>query len=100
MGTVTATLADVDIRAELDARPARSPNYEREHHAVVALAAEMASNPRNILQKLVELAVDLCDAGTAGISLLDGDVFRWDAVAGVSAASRGGTMPRHDSPCG
>ncbi|MEO6237576.1 MAG: ATP-binding protein, partial [Vicinamibacterales bacterium] len=42
----------------------------------------------------------LCDAGTAGISLLDGDVFRWDAVAGVSAASRGGTMPRHDSPCG
>ena len=53
-----------------------------------------------MLQKLVELAVELCDAHTAGISLLEGDVFRWEAVAGVFAAARGGTMPRDQSPCG
>ena len=53
-----------------------------------------------MLQKLVEVAVDLCDAHTAGISLLEGDVFRWEAVAGVFAAARGGTMPRDQSPCG
>jgi signal transduction histidine kinase len=60
----------------------------------------MAANPRNMLQKLVEVAVDLCGAHTAGISLLDGDVFRWEAVAGVFAEARGGTMPRNESPCG
>jgi signal transduction histidine kinase len=64
------------------------------------LAGELATNPRNMLQKLVEMAADLCDAHTAGISLLDGDVFRWEAVAGVFAAARGGTMPRAESPCG
>lgn len=96
----TATLADVDIRAELDSRPTRVPDYEREHGAFAVLAAEMAANPRNMLQKLVELALDLCDAHTSGISLLDGDVFRWEAVAGMFESARGGTMPRDQSPCG
>jgi two-component system CheB/CheR fusion protein len=60
----------------------------------------MAENPRNMLQKLVEAAVDLCSADTAGISLLEGDVFRWEAVAGVFTSHRDGTMPRAASPCG
>jgi signal transduction histidine kinase len=98
--TATATFADVDIHAELALRPTRAPNYEREHHAFSVLSAELADNPRNMLQKLVEVAVDLCEAHTAGISLLDGDVFRWEAVAGVFAGARGGTMPRSQSPCG
>ena len=99
-GRPTATLAEVDIRPFLDARPRRSPNYEHEDRAYGELATEMAENPRNLLQKLVEVAVDLCQADTAGVSLLDGDVFRWEAVAGVFAAARGGTMPRNESPCG
>ena len=53
-----------------------------------------------MLQKLVEIAVELCAAHTAGISLLEGDVFRWEAVAGVFASYRNGTMPRGASPCG
>lgn len=99
-GRQTATLEDVDIRYELDIRAPRPPNYEREDRAYAALAREMARNPRNMLQKLVEVAVDLCNAETAGLSLLEGDVFRWEAVAGVFEAARGGTMPRHESPCG
>jgi signal transduction histidine kinase len=95
-----APFADVDIRDELRTRPCRSPDYERENRALAVLAREMASNPRNMLQKLVEVAADLCDAHTAGISLLDGDVFRWEAIAGVMAHERGGTMPRATSPCG
>jgi signal transduction histidine kinase len=90
----------VDIRAKLEARPRRPPNYEQEDRAYGELATEMAENPRNLLQKLAEVAVDLCQAHTAGVSLLDGDVFRWEAVAGVFAAARGGTMPRTESPCG
>ena len=98
--TATATLEEVDIRLELDARRRRAPDDEREDRAYTALANELAENPGNMLQKLVEVAVELCDSDTAGISLLDGDVFRWEAVAGVFADTRGSTMPRNQSPCG
>lgn len=96
----SATLADVDILLEFRSRPARAADYAREHHAFVRLTAALATNPRDMLQELVSVAVDLCNADTAGLSLLDGDVFRWEAVAGVFAAARGGTMPRDQSPCG
>lgn len=99
-GVPTATLEEVDIRAELDARPRRAPNYDAEDRAFGELAREVTENPPNMLQKLAEIAVDLCSADTAGISVLDGDVFRWVAVAGVFAGARGGTMPRDESPCG
>lgn len=96
----TATLEDIDIRAALDARPPRSPRHERENAALASLAAEMSEHPHNMLQKLAEVALDLCQADSAGISLLDDDVFRWDATAGAFASARGGTMPRTASPCG
>jgi hypothetical protein len=98
--TPIVSLDVVDIRPELERRPPRTSRLAEEHRAFTTLASDMASNPRNMLQKLVEVAVDLCDAHTAGISLLEGDVFRWEAVAGVFAAARGGTMPRDQSPCG
>jgi signal transduction histidine kinase/CheY-like chemotaxis protein len=60
----------------------------------------MAESPRNMLQKLAERALELCQADSAGISLLEGDVFRWEALAGVFAVFRSGTMPRDASPCG
>ena len=88
----TATLEEVDILRELDRRPARSPDYEKQNRALAALAEEMAVNPRNMLQRLAEVAVDLCQADTAGISLLEGDVFRWEAVAGCS-------LPRATERC-
>ena len=99
-GVSLAPLEAVDILNELSSRPRRATRIEAEHRAFTMLSAEMATNPRNMLQKLVELAVDVCDAHTAGISLLDGDVFRWEAVAGVLAGARGDTMPREHSPCG
>jgi hypothetical protein len=95
-----ATLADVDIRGELHTRARRPSNDAQESRALARLAAEMTTNPRNMLQTLVDVAADLCQAHTAGLSLLDGDVFRWEAVTGVFAAARGGTMPRDQSPCG
>jgi signal transduction histidine kinase len=96
----TATLAEVDIRHELATRPPRRPDGEGLDRALAALAVQMTENPRSMLQKLVEAALDLCKADTAGISLLEGDVFRWESVAGVFASYRDGTMPRAASPCG
>lgn len=64
----------------------------------------MADSPQSILQKLVEIALQLCHADTAGISLLENDggdqVFRWEAVAGVLSDHVNGTMPRYASPSG
>jgi signal transduction histidine kinase/CheY-like chemotaxis protein len=100
LGEPTATLAEVDILSELSSRAHRAPDYEGESRALAGLAEEMARDPRNMLQKLVESAVSLCRADTAGISLLEGAVFRWEAVAGVFASFRNGTMPRGASPCG
>jgi signal transduction histidine kinase len=98
------SFAAVDIRAELASRPYRPPHYEAEDRALAVLAAELAENPRNMLQKLVETALVLCRADTAGVSLLEAqdgtEVFRWEALAGVFAAERNNTMPRDASPCG
>ena len=100
LAKATATFEEVDIRSALCTRPQRAPDYAAEHRAMEVLAAEMAANPRNMLQKLVETAIDLCQADTAGISILEGDAFRWEALAGVFVSSRGSTMAREASPCG
>ncbi len=76
-GEATATFEEVDIRSELSTRPDRPPDSEGLDRALAELATEMAENPRSMLQRLVEAAVDLCKADTAGISLLEDDVFRW-----------------------
>jgi signal transduction histidine kinase len=95
----TATLAEVDILQQLDARPSRGPDYEAQNRALAILADDIAHHPANMLQRFVDVAVELCHAGTAAISLADGDVFRWGAVAGVCAAAQNGNLPRRASPC-
>jgi signal transduction histidine kinase len=96
----TASLNDVLINGELGLRPRRAPDHARENQAFSDLAKELADNPDNMLQRLTEIALDLCSADTAGISLLEGDVFRWEGLAGVYASYRNSTMPRTASPCG
>ena len=73
--------------------------------ALLALARVASRDLPTILQRLAELVVELCDAGSAGVSLLDdaaaeGPIFRWAGVGGAWAPYLGGTMPRHASPCG
>ncbi len=50
------------------------------------------------------MVVELCDAGSAGVSLAEtteeGSQFRWIALSGKWARFRGGTMPIDASPCG
>jgi signal transduction histidine kinase len=98
------SLAEIDITAQLAQRPARPPDYAAENRALVHLAHEMATHPAHILQTLVDTALALCRANTAGLSLLESDnekaVFRWEAVAGVFADRLNHTMPRDASPCG
>jgi signal transduction histidine kinase len=98
------TLADVITNSELARRASREPDYQAENEAMTTLAETLAHCPQNLLQKLVEVAQELCRADSAGISLLEEhggeDVFRWEALAGVLREHVDGTMPRNASPCG
>jgi hypothetical protein len=79
-------------------------NYAAKDCAPGVLAAELARSPRNILQKLVESALELCQADTASIGFFEKqngvEVFWWGAMAGFFASARNRTMPRDASPCG
>lgn len=81
--------------------PARSP---AETQAFLALSRTLAQEPDRALQRLVELAMKLTGAESAGLSLADVEgndpVFRWVAITGEFARYLNGTMPRDFSPCG
>jgi hypothetical protein len=63
----------------------------------------MSENPHAFWRRLVEAALQLCRAGTAGVSLLGTEggqeVFTAEAVAGVLSNQLESTMAR-GSPCG
>ncbi|HEY4215801.1 MAG TPA: GAF domain-containing protein [Gemmatimonadaceae bacterium] len=99
------SLDDVILHDELARRPGRAPNLQDENAAYIALSRQLESGPTAVLQSLIDAAVSLCDAGTAGVSLLetgsDGvPLFRWTALSGRLAAAVNGTTPRDFSPCG
>jgi signal transduction histidine kinase len=89
---------------ELGRRPVRQPNHEAVASALVELAQTIANSPERVLQRLVETALELCQAHSSGISLLEEEngsrSFRWHGVAGVYAPHLWGTTPRDFSPCG
>jgi PAS domain S-box-containing protein len=97
-------LEDILITSELTRRRPRAPDYASESHALAALAREMAANPRNLLQTIVDRAVDLCRAGTAGISVLkadsDGEYLSCEVLSGVYAPYHSRRTLRHFSFCG
>lgn len=69
------------------------------------LARNMAGRPDALLQKLVDIALELCRAGTAGVSLLqktaDGrQMFVWVALAGAYSGHVGKRTPARFSVCG
>ncbi|MBD1848966.1 ATP-binding protein [Leptolyngbya sp. ST-U4] len=101
----TITLNDILITEELFQRSPRLPNLQAENQAMRSLVQQMARDSESLMQILVETALELCQAGTAGISLLettaDGEeTFRWNILAGTLAHYGGSTTSRNFSPCG
>lgn len=69
------------------------------------LARAFVDQPDTILQELVNAAVDLCEADSAGISIeqenkTDENYYYWAATAGQYAPFLHATLPRHPSACG
>jgi signal transduction histidine kinase len=88
----------------LEERASKQPNYQAESAAMAGLVEALANDPDSVAQRLVDAALQLTGAASAGLSLAetaDGkEIFRWIATAGEYARYMRGTMPRHFSPCG
>ena len=100
-----AELETVVITSQLQQRAPRLHDLKKENQAFRELADQLAGSPDGILDRLVELTVELCDADTVGISLEETNekgepIFRWIAIAGELKRLKGGTTPRNFSPCG
>ncbi|MPW18973.1 response regulator [Paraburkholderia sp. CNPSo 3157] len=97
--------AQVFATAKLDTRPRRAPDYAAENEALHTLAKALGAPDAVMLQTLVDTALALCDAGSAGISLRDNDAtqgsaLRWVAVSGRCAVYVDHIIPSDDSPGG
>lgn len=88
---------------ELSRRPARPADYAAENGALLRLARAQSKPRAQLLQEIADAALALCDAGSSGISLLEGlgsqRQFRWLAVAGLCAGLEGRTTGWEDCPC-
>jgi len=99
------SLADVVISHELLSRRIHTLNSRVEIKAMYDLAGLLADGAPRVLKRLAQMAIELCNAGSGGISVLEvGDdgnqQFRWQALAGELEKYEGGTTPRDWSPCG
>ena len=104
-----ASLESILCTEELHRRPWRSPDYEKENRALVALVGALADSPCTILQTLAETILDITQCDSAGLSLLtrdgktpdvSGTRFYWPAIAGMWSPHVGGGTPRNFGPCG
>lgn len=91
--------SDLLVTGLLATRTPKPPDLAAEVTAFHELAKLMLEQPERAVQRFMDLALELCDAGTAGLSVVakaeDGaEIFRWDALAGRLASYVGGTSPR------
>ncbi|SKC77241.1 hybrid sensor histidine kinase/response regulator [Paraburkholderia hospita] len=93
------------ITAVLEDRPHRAPDFAAESRSMHQLAQALTAPDSAVLQTLADIAPNLCDAGSAGISLFEqGEdrkpVLRWVALSGAGAAFANTEVPSEDSPSG
>src|SRR4029453_18794549 len=104
-----APLESILCTEELQGRPSRPPDYEKENRALVKLVSALADSPGTIFQTLAETIVQITQCDSAGLSLLtmdgqtpdvSGKSFYWPAIAGMWNLHVGGGTPRNFGPCG
>ena len=105
----TAPLESILCTEELQHRPSRPPDYEKENRALVKLVSALADSPSTIFQTLAETIQEITECDSAGLSLLtkdgktphvEGQRFYWPAICGMWNPHVGGGTPRNFGPCG
>jgi hypothetical protein len=79
--------------------------HKGKRSASTPLAQVVKASPKQLIDSFLKMAIDLCRAGTTGLSLLETNStgeqgFRWTNLTGKLATCVGGTTPRNFSPCG
>jgi hypothetical protein len=87
------------------ARPLHAHDNTVQMKGMQRLAHAFVENPDTILQELVNIAVELCSADSAGISIeredrTDKDFYHWVATAGEYTGFMDAVLPRYPSACG
>lgn len=102
--SAATTVDDVIVSPEPPPERPSKGNKSAEAEALLALSHTLAHAPDHAVQQLVNSAMKLAQAQSAGVSVEDMDVdkfiLRWIATAGEFARYQQGTMPRNFSPCG
>lgn len=98
-------LDEVQITSQLALRRGRAAGFNVDSYALTAIArAAGRAQDALLFDTVVQLALELCAAGSAGISIIDPDDeeagFAWTALAGLLGGRVGGRTPRYDSACG
>lgn len=97
-------LEDVLVTEELERRPTRKPDLAQEARAFLELSDVRNPDPVRAFNQIAQVAIELCQADSAGISILEGapgnEQFVWPAIAGKFAGNVGNGMARWASPCG
>lgn len=98
---IPARLDEVLVTSKLRSRR-RRPNLEDENAALRRLARVMAETPERLVDTLPDIALELCEAGSAGLSVLEtlpsGDeVFRWTNLVGALSPFVGGVTSKEES---
>ncbi len=107
MDPVETGLEVLDLRTEttfLD-RQVTGRNVAAQMEGMLRLAKAFVEHPETILQELVNAAVALCGAESAGISLeiengTDEEYYSWVATAGEYSGFMNAKLPRYPSACG
>jgi RNA polymerase sigma factor (sigma-70 family) len=96
---------DLDTHTEFTARRLHTRDVTMQMEGLRRLTHSFVQNPDTILQELVNAAVDLCGADSAGISLeteekSDASYYHWVATAGQYNGFLNAILPRYPSACG
>lgn len=98
-------LEKIIVTDRLTQRPTRTPNLLAENRALLSLGKCLTRKPEFLFQKLVDITLRVCKAGSAGLSLISRDAdnrefFKWAATSGAYSRFKGGRSDREMSPCG
>lgn len=91
--------------ATFEARRLKARAGTTQMEGLQRIAAAFVERPETILQELVNAAVDLCGADSAGISVEKSDrteasYYHWVATAGEYSSFLDAELPRYPSACG
>ncbi|HEY6641106.1 histidine kinase dimerization/phosphoacceptor domain -containing protein [Povalibacter sp.] len=85
--------------------PSKQPDLPAQLAAFCELSVALVDDPRAAIRRSLEIAIRLCGAGSAGLSILSSndsghETVRWEMVSGALAPHEGIETPRDLSPCG